>query len=101
MVPARQHDHQRPLRPDFSLSYTEVFDVRGAPKKLGVALTASYQEVLSPFDSDFLQYQNTTADVAYLNNYFRLSGYNNRMIKAVSATLSSTAPICLNNSVKA
>jgi TonB-dependent receptor len=54
-------------------------------KNLGVALTASYQEVLSPFDSDLMQYQNTTSDVAWFNNYLRQSGYNNRFISAVSA----------------
>jgi TonB-dependent receptor len=76
---------KRPIRPDFSGTYTEVFDVRGGHRNLAVALSASYQEVLSPFDSDLLQYQNTTSDVAYLNNYLRRSGYNNRFINAVSA----------------
>lgn len=76
---------KRPLRPDFSLAYTEVFDVLGGFKNLGVAVTASYQEVLSPFDSDLLQYENTTNEVAWFNNYLRKSGYNNRFIEAVSA----------------
>ncbi len=76
---------QKPIRPDFSLGYTEVFDVGRGVRNLGVAITASYQEVLNGFDSDLLQYQNTTADVAYLNNYLRKSGYNNRFISALNA----------------
>ena len=76
---------QKPLRPDFSLGYTEVFDIGRGVRNLGVAITASYQEVLSAFDSDLLQYQNTTADTAYLNNYLRKSGTNNRFISALSA----------------
>lgn len=78
---------QKPLRPDFSLGYTEVFDIGSGTRNLGVAFTASYQEVLNAFDSDLLQYQNTTSDVAYLNNYLRKSGYNNRFISALNTRI--------------
>ncbi|MBL9186647.1 MAG: TonB-dependent receptor [Opitutaceae bacterium] len=73
---------KRPIRPDVSGTYTEVFDVRGGHKNLAVSLSASYQEVLSPFDSDLMLYENTVNDAAYFNNYLRKSGYNNRFISA-------------------
>ena len=73
---------KRPIRPDVSGTYTEVFDVGGGSKNLAISVSGSYQEVLSPFDSDLLQYENTVNDTAYFNNYLRKSGYNNRMIKA-------------------
>ena len=75
---------KRPIRPDISGTYTEVFDVGGGTRNLAVSMSASYQEVLSPFDSDLLQYENTTNEAAYFNNYLRKSGYNNRFIKAFS-----------------
>ncbi len=78
---------KRPIRPDVSGTYTEVFDVLGGVRNLAVALSASYQEVLSPFDSDLLQYENTINDAAYFNNYLRKSGYNNRFIEATSARI--------------
>jgi hypothetical protein len=50
---------KRPLRPDVSGTYTEVFDIGGGSKNLAISVSGSYQEVLSPFDSDLLQYENT------------------------------------------
>ena len=41
---------ERPLRPDFSAAYTEVFSVGKGVRNLGIAVTASYQEVLNPHD---------------------------------------------------
>lgn len=76
---------ERGLRPDFSLSYTEVFDVRGGRRNLGITMGASYQEVLNPHDWDILLYETTTNPVAQLRDYTRMSGSNNRFIKAFSA----------------
>jgi TonB-dependent receptor len=75
---------KRPLRPDASVGYTEVFDINNGRKNLAVSISASYQEVLSPFDSDLMVYENTTSDTAFFNSYFRESGSNNRLIKAVN-----------------
>lgn len=73
------------LRPDFSVSYTEVFDVGQGRRNLGVTVGASYQQVINPFDWDLLQYENTTNPTAYLRDYDRRSGLNDRYIKAFSA----------------
>jgi TonB-dependent receptor len=63
---------ERPLRPDFSAAYTEVFSVGQGVRNLGIAVTASYQEVLNPHDWDILLYT-------------RMSGLNDRFLSAVSA----------------
>ena len=76
---------ERPLRPDFSLNYTEVFDVRGGARNLGVAFTAAYQEVLNPHDWDILLYEATANPVAQLRDYTRMSGLNDRFLSAISA----------------
>jgi TonB-dependent receptor len=76
---------ERPLRPDFSASYTEVFSVLGGTRNLGLAVTASYQEVLNPHDWDILLYESTTNPVAQLRDYTRQSGLNDRFLSAVSA----------------
>jgi len=76
---------ERPLRPDFSAAYTEVFSVGQGVRNLGVAVTASYQEVLNPHDWDILLYESTTNPVAQLRDYTRMSGLNDRFLSAVSA----------------
>jgi TonB-dependent receptor len=76
---------QRPLRPDFSASYTEVFDVAGGHRNLGIVVSAAYQEVLNPHDWDILLYESTTNPVAQLRDYTRQSGLNDRFISAISA----------------
>ena len=76
---------QRPLRPDFSMGYTEVFSIGSGVRNLGVAVTASYQEVLNPHDWDILLYEATTNPVAQLRDYTRMSGLNDRFISAINA----------------
>ena len=76
-------DH--PVHPDISASYTEVFDVFGGTRNLGISLSASYQEVVNPIDYDFLQYQNTNNPVAYFHDYDKRTGLNHRIIHAFSA----------------
>ena len=76
---------QRPWRPDLTASYTEVFSVGKGSRNLGVAVTASYQEVLNPHDWDILLYESTTNPVAQLRDYTRMSGLNDRFLSAVSA----------------
>lgn len=74
----------RALKPDFSASYQEVFDVAGGVRNLGVLVGASYQEVLNPHDWDTLLYEATTNPVAQLRDYTRTSGSNLRFISAAS-----------------
>jgi len=76
---------QRPYRPDFSMNYTGVYDVAGGVRNLGIAVSASYQEILNGHDWDTLLYENTTNPVAQLRDYTRTSGLNDRFISAVSA----------------
>jgi len=76
-------DH--PLHPDVSVGYTEVFDVFGGKRNLGIVLNASYQEVVNPIDYDFLQYQFTNNPVAYFHDYDKRSGLNHRKIHAFLA----------------
>jgi TonB-dependent receptor len=73
-----------PTHPDVSVNYTEVFDVRGGTRNLGVVLGGSYQEVVNPFDWDFLQYQTTTNPVAFFRDYDKRSGINYRYISGFS-----------------
>jgi TonB-dependent receptor len=76
---------ERPLRPDFNGSYTEVFDAFGGSRNLGIAITASYQEVLNPHNKDVLLYENTTNPLAQLRDYTRQSGLNDRFLTGFSA----------------
>lgn len=76
-------DH--PLHPDISASYTEVFDIFGGTRNLGIAVNASYQEVVNQMDYDFLQYEFTNNPVAFFHDYDKRSGLNHRIIHAFSA----------------
>ncbi len=80
---AQLADH--PLHPDLSASYTEVFDVFGGTRNLGISVNASYQEVVNPIDYDFLQYEFTNNPVAFFHDYDKRSGLNHRIIHAFSA----------------
>ncbi|MBI2517655.1 MAG: TonB-dependent receptor [Opitutae bacterium] len=74
-----------PLHPDFSLGYTEIFDVFGGQRNLGIVVNASYQEVVNQIEYDFLQYQFTNEPIAYFHDYDKRSGLNHRKIFGFSA----------------
>jgi TonB-dependent receptor len=76
---------ERPWRPDLGINYTQVFDVGEGHRNLGVVLSANYQEVLNPHDWYLAQYQNTTEPVAWLQDFDRRSGLNDRFITGLSA----------------
>eukprot|EP01012_Entosiphon_sulcatum_P024943 TRINITY_DN30221_c0_g1_i1.p1 TRINITY_DN30221_c0_g1~~TRINITY_DN30221_c0_g1_i1.p1 ORF type:complete len:1042 (+),score=154.92 TRINITY_DN30221_c0_g1_i1:54-3128(+) len=76
---------ERPLRPDFNINYTEVFDIAGGRRNLGIVIGASYQEVLNPHNWDTNLYEATTNPVAQLRDYTRTSGLNDRFLTAFSA----------------
>ena len=76
---------ERPYRPDFSVNYTGVYDVAGGNRNLGIAVSASYQEILNGHNWDTLLYENTVNPVAQLRDYTRQSGLNDRFISAVNA----------------
>jgi len=73
-----------PLHPDISVGYTEIFDVFGGKRNLGVVINTSYQEVVNPHDWDTLLYQNTTDPVAFFRDYNKRSGLNTRILEAFS-----------------
>jgi len=75
----------RSTKPEANVAYTEVFDVLGGTRNLGIVLSASYQELLSPFNWNSLVYENTTNVNAFISNYQRSSGSNARFISAFSA----------------
>lgn len=83
---------ERPWRPDFSVSHTEVFDVMGGRRNLGIVVTASYQEVLNPHNWDTNLYENTVNPVAQLRDYTRTSGLNDRFLTAFTGGLITASP---------
>src|SRR5687767_13928967 len=76
---------ERGMRPDFSASYQEVFNVGNGTRNLGVMLNASYQEVLNQHDWDILLWEGTLNSPAQLRDYTRKSGLNDRFLTAFSA----------------
>lgn len=76
---------ETPLHPDISAGYTEVFSVLGGNRNLGIAVNASYQEVVNQIEYDFLQYQFTNDPLAYNHDYDKRSGSNHRKIYGFSA----------------
>ena len=76
---------QHAIKPDASFSYTEVFDIAGGHRNLGVVISTAYQELANPFDWTALVYENTTSPTAYARDYSRNSGYDDRFISAFSA----------------
>ncbi len=78
---------ERPWRPDFTVSHTEVFDAFGGTRNLGVVVSASYQEVLNPHNWDTNLYENTVNPVAQLRDYTRTSGLNDRFLTAFSGRI--------------
>lgn len=81
-IPMRR---DRPLHPLLSLSYQERFDVLGGDRNLGVSLDTFYSENVNAVDQTLLDYEFTTRSPAYVYDYRRQNGYNNRVQK--SATL--------------
>jgi iron complex outermembrane receptor protein len=71
-----------------SLGYTEVFDVFGGRRNLGVQLNLAHQMVVKQFDFDFDQYPLVT-DVtqSYFRDYDKASGINHRFLDAVNLRL--------------
>ncbi len=74
-----------PTHPDFAATYTEIFDVGSGVRNLGVVAGGSWQELITPFDWDFLQYQTTTNPIAFFRDYDKRSGVNYRFTKNANA----------------
>jgi TonB-dependent receptor len=75
----------RPAHPLLNASYQEVFSVAGRERNLGVALTYSYTENVSGGFRTIRDYQNTTAQPAYLYSWATQDLINSRHQTNVSA----------------
>ncbi len=93
-----RRDH--PIHPLLSLGYQEVFDVMGGERNLGVSLNLFYSENVNSVNQTILDYQNTVDTPAYIWDYRRQNGYNNRMQKSATLKLdykvSDTTRVFLN-----
>lgn len=71
-----------------SLGYTEVFDVLGGRRNLGVQLNLAHQMVVKQFNFDLNQYSNV-ADPAlvFFRDHNKVSGINHRFLDAVNLRL--------------
>ena len=96
-VPLREAHRAHPL---VNLSYQEVFDAFGGDRNLGVAVNGFYSENVAGGFRTIRDYQNTTAQPAYLFNYATQDFYNNRkqssMNVKVDYRLSPATKISLN-----
>ncbi|MCT7423458.1 hypothetical protein N4A85_25310, partial [Escherichia coli] len=62
----------------FNLAHQEVFDVFGGAHNLGIALNMFYSENVAGYFRTIRDYENTTAQPAYLWDYRTQDAYNNR-----------------------
>jgi len=71
-----------------TLGYTEVFDILGGNRNLGIAVNAAHQQVVNQFDFDLLQYSGpslaTPSNPVYLRDFDKRSGVNHRFISGFS-----------------
>ena len=74
-IPLRERHRAHPL---MNLGYQEVFGVWGGERNLGVAVNLFYSENAVGMFRTTRDYQNTTAQPAYLWDYRTLDNYNNR-----------------------
>ncbi len=68
-----------------SFGYTEVFDIFGGKRNLGVALNLAHQMVVRQFHFDFNQYTNTfDPNLVFFRDHDKASGINHRFLDAVN-----------------
>ena len=75
----------RPVQPDFSLSYQGVFDVLGGNRNLGLSFSASYFESVGDYMRTISDYEFTLAPRAYRYDYHTADYYFNRHLATLSA----------------
>ncbi|MEY3609050.1 MAG: hypothetical protein RLZZ447_1838 [Verrucomicrobiota bacterium] len=68
-----------------NLQYQEVFDVAGGARNLGVAVNLFSSEIALGWFTTTRDYQNTTAQPAYVWDYRTMDTYNHRRQKSVNA----------------
>ena len=96
-IPLRS-DH--PAHPLFNASYQEVFDAFGGEHNLGIAVNGFYSENVAGYFRSIRDYQNTTAQPAYLWDYRTQDAFNNRKQSSANVKidyrLSPTTKFSLN-----
>ena len=80
-IPLREEHRAHPL---INLGYQEVFSVLGGERNLGVAVNLFYSENAVGGYRVTNQYQNTTADQAYLWSYQTRENFNNRKQRSIN-----------------
>jgi len=83
-IPLREQHRIHPL---FNLSYQEVFGIGGGERNLGLAVNMFYSENASGLFRPTLDYQNTTAQPAYVWDYRIQNHYNNRKQASIATKL--------------
>jgi TonB-dependent receptor len=74
-IPLREAHRLHPL---VNVGYQEVFDVLGGERNLGVALNVFYSENVAGYFRTLRDFENTTAQPAYLWDYGTQDAFNNR-----------------------
>ncbi|HUR59246.1 MAG TPA: TonB-dependent receptor, partial [Opitutaceae bacterium] len=96
-IPLRESHRYHPL---FNLGYQEVFSVAGGDRNLGVAVNLFYSENVGSSFRSTRDFQNTTADPAYVWDYRTQDDYNNRKQSSMNIKfdyrLSPTTKLSLN-----
>jgi TonB-dependent receptor len=99
-IPLREAHRIHPL---FNLAYQEVFGVFGGERNLGVAVNLFYSENAVGGFRTVRDFQNTTAQPAYLWDYRTWDNYNNRKQRSVNVKadyrLSPSTKLSLNTVV--
>ena len=96
-IPLREPHRSHPL---LNVGYTEVFDVGGGTRNLGVAVNTFYSENIGAAHSTTRDFENTTARPAFLWDYNTFDQYNNRKQASVNVKaeyrLSASTKIAFN-----
>ena len=83
-IPLREQHRAHPI---LNLGYQEVFGVFGGERNLGVAVNLFYSENAVGMFRTTRDFQNTTAQPAYVWDYRTLDNYNNRDQQSVNIKL--------------
>ncbi|MBI4623516.1 MAG: TonB-dependent receptor [Verrucomicrobia bacterium] len=96
-IPLREPHRTHPL---LNVGYSEVFDVAGGSRNLGVAVNTFYSENVAGAHSTTRDFQNTTSQPAFLWDYRTFDQYNNRKQASINVKLdyrlSATTKLTLN-----
>ena len=80
-IPMRE---QHRIHPTLNVAHQQLFDILGSERNLGVALNLFYSEQAVGYFSTTRNFQNTTAQPAYLWDYGTEDNYNNRKQSSIN-----------------